>query len=186
MPMVFNQLDDFHHGPTIIEGTIHKDSRGEFRTLFCSALSEEAFPEIPVFSQTNLIQGTFGALRGFHVGTLASNHWKIVSCIQGKVLEAFLDFRFGSPTFGQVRTLLASEERNESIIIPPGFGHAMQTQSPSSFSVYSTNVEFQYQDEIDINPVSEEILIQWKTPYVISDRDATSKTLREFINKEGS
>jgi dTDP-4-dehydrorhamnose 3,5-epimerase-like enzyme len=179
--MPIDKLSDFVNGPILIEGPIFKDSRGEFRTVYAESLALVSYQEIPKFSQTNLIRGEFGALRGFHAGTIRSNHWKAVSCIQGEVLEAFLDLRLESTTFGQVRTYRASGSRNEMIIIPPGFGHGMQSITPNTISVYSTNVEYKDQEEIDVNPLSQEYSHFWINPLIISERDQKSKTVSELI-----
>ncbi len=179
--MPVDKLSDFIGGPVIIEGPIFKDFRGEFRTIYAESLVLASYQEIPKFSQTNLIRGEYGALRGFHAGTIRSNHWKAVSCIQGEVLEAFLDLRPESSTFGQVRTHLASGVRNELIVIPPGFGHGMQSITSNTISVYSTNVEYKDQEEIDVNPLSQEYLNFWINPLIISQRDKKSKTISELI-----
>ena len=178
--MPIDTLTDFIDGPVLIEGTIFNDSRGEFRTIYAESLVQGQFRKIPNFSQTNLIRGEYGALRGFHAGTTQSNHWKAVSCVQGEVLEAFLDLRYESPTFGQVRTHLTTGNKNELIIIPPGFGHGMQSVSRNTISVYSTNVEYKYQNEIDVNPLSQEFLRFWITPSILSSRDQKSKMLSEL------
>jgi dTDP-4-dehydrorhamnose 3,5-epimerase-like enzyme len=179
--MPIDKLSDFNNGPILIEGPIFKDARGEFRTVYAESLTLVSNQEIPKFSQTNLIRGELGSLRGFHAGTIRSNHWKAVSCIQGEVLEAFLDLRLESTTFGQVRTYRASGSRNEIIIIPPGFGHGMQSLTPNTVSVYSTNVEYKDQEEIDINPLSQEYSHFWINPIIISERDQKSKTVSELI-----
>lgn len=183
--MPIDKLSDFVDGPLLIEGPIYGDSRGEFRTIYAESVAEKSFRNIPKFCQTNLIRGVFGALRGFHAGSVLNNHWKAVTCIDGEVLEAFLDLRIGSSTFGQVRTHLVSGSRNETIIVPPGFGHGMQTTSDNSISLYSTNVEYKYQKEIDVNPLSIEFSDVWITPSIISTRDQESKYLTEVIRELG-
>jgi dTDP-4-dehydrorhamnose 3,5-epimerase len=67
------------------------------------------------------------------------------------------------------------------IIIPPGFGHGMQSITPNTISVYSTNVEYKDQEEIDVNPLSQEYSHFWINPLIISERDQKSKTVSELI-----
>lgn len=181
--MPVDKLTDFSSGPVLIEGPIFQDSRGEFRTIFAESLVQLAHQGVPKFSQTNLIRGEYGSLRGFHSGSSRSNHWKAVTCVQGEVLEAFLDLRTGSLTFGQVRTYNATGLKNETILIPPGFGHGMQSISPNTISIYTTNVEYRDQDEIDVNPMSEEFTKLWNVPPILSDRDKNSQTLSKLMSE---
>jgi dTDP-4-dehydrorhamnose 3,5-epimerase len=181
--MPVNSLTDFLSGPVLLDGPIFQDSRGEFRTIFAESLSQLASQGVPQFSQTNLIRGEYGSLRGFHAGTSHTNHWKAITCVQGEVLEAFLDLRSESQTFGQVRIHNATGLKNETILIPPGFGHGMQSVSPNTISIYTTNVEYSKQDEINVNPMSEEFAKLWTVPPIISDRDKNSQTLSKLASK---
>lgn len=171
-------LSEFRDGPFIVEGQIHVDERGEFRTIQADSVVRQTYGQIPPFKQTNLVRGVKGALRGFHAGSVATNHWKAVTCVKGEVLEAFLDLREGSATFGNLGTHLAKGELNQLILVPPGFGHGMQSLTDQTLSIYSTTVEYIDQQEIDISPLSPELSELWMLPYVISQRDINAPHLK--------
>jgi len=148
--------------------------------IFQESECKKNYPQFPKITQVNLIEAKKGSLRGFHSALEASNHWKIVTCLRGEVLDVTLDIRVNSNNFGATTTSFLSESDTNSLIIPPGFAHAMQCISSDSLVIYSTNVPFELNEEFEINPLSPEFLHLWTSPHVISERDSNAMTFQKF------
>ena len=54
------------------------------------------------FCQENITQSSYGVIRGLHYQMPPDAQSKLVSVINGKVLDVILDVRKGSPSFGDL------------------------------------------------------------------------------------
>jgi dTDP-4-dehydrorhamnose 3,5-epimerase len=95
-------------------------------------------PKFTGIAQVNLLSGKMGSLRGFHGSDESANHWKVVTCVHGIVRDVALDLRTSSPTFGKYCYIDLNEKTSKSLIIPPGFAHAVQSLSENSLTIYAT------------------------------------------------
>jgi dTDP-4-dehydrorhamnose 3,5-epimerase len=103
-------------GVVIVEREVFKDSRGYFVEL-CRVLEHTSFV------QDNLSRSVCGTVRGLHY-QLRHSQAKLVTCIQGVILDVAVDVRRGSPTFGKhVLVELAGADTGEQLFIPAGFAH---------------------------------------------------------------
>lgn len=106
------------------------DDRGYFTETFRQSdfdLSKEIdFLNNASIGQINESKSTKGVIRGLHF------QWnpymgKLVRCIQGEMIDLFLDIRKGSPTFGKIGAYRMparlDEEFGEWIWVPVGFAH---------------------------------------------------------------
>ena len=87
------ELEQIPNGPKIFKIASHLDNRGTFDVLFEDTAIRQEFPSFPKLEQVNMIRAVKSSLRGFHGTKNDSNHWKIVTCISGRVKEAYLDIR---------------------------------------------------------------------------------------------
>lgn len=170
----------FENGPVVLSREKFIDDRGSFEMIFENTELRRCFPQIPELLQINAIWAHGGALRGVHAAPLSENHWKVITCVLGSVRDAVVDLRAKSASFGELRTvdILADEPR--TLIIPPGFGHAVQGLSPESLVVYGTNVEYANNKEFEINPLNSTWVDNWKKPMILSKRDELAPSFTEF------
>lgn len=174
-------LSELSSGPKVFEIPGFEDSRGTFRMVFQHSVFSNAFPGMPCLMQTNLVVGNCGSIRGFHGGIEKQNHWKVVTCTNGQVRHAFIDIRPSSPTFGDVAMLECDGAKIKSIVIPPGFAYGVQFASQESILIYSTNVEFESQNEILISPISDTLIHLWQKEAILSEKDLNAPSISQLI-----
>jgi hypothetical protein len=144
----------------------------QFRTVY---------PEFPKLLQINALWANCGALRGVHAALRSENHWKVVTCVYGSVRDAVVDLRPGSPSFGEMRAIDIKDAAPMTLVIPPGFGHAVQGLTKKSLVVYGTNVEYVNNKEFEINPLSNDWERTWSQPIILSARDQSAPVMSDFL-----
>ena len=93
--------------PLAIEGAFeiipaqHGDSRGLFLEWYRFDRLAEAVGHPLRLAQANLSVSARGVVRGIHFADVPPGQAKYVTCSRGAVLDAVVDLRVGSPTFGQ-------------------------------------------------------------------------------------
>lgn len=166
----------------IIEPTIFEDDRGYFYEKFNEKKFEELTGMNGHFVQDNISKSSYGVLRGLHLQKGEHAQAKLVSCLEGRVLDVAVDLRENSPTFGQSFTIELSDENKLQLYVPRGFGHG--------FSVLSETAVFSYKCDNFYNKDSEgsvlwndaELNIDWKIAsdeIILSDKDKLSPTFAE-------
>jgi dTDP-4-dehydrorhamnose 3,5-epimerase len=174
-------LDSFHNGPRIFEISKFSDLRGSFEILFQLNQITENEPKFPHIIQWNCIRAKQSSVRGFHGAKESVQHWKVLSCVNGKIRDAYLDIRPRSRTFGCVAHIDLEHENPRLIVIPPGFAHAFECLASESLVVYGTNIKYEDQSEIDISPLDPRYTSMWENPKLLSDRDLRAPS---FANLE--
>ena len=145
---------------------------------------KESFPYLPDMVQFNLLNGVKGSLRGFHGAAIENNHWKILTCVNGVVKDAILDLRHESLTFGKIALIEISADSKQTLVIPPGFAHGVQSLSENSLTIYGTNIPYRLNKEFEINPLSGNWNQLWENPLILSKRDSNAPLWVEFFNHE--
>ncbi len=114
-----------------------EDSRGYFYRGFCRQELNDAGISLGEIVQINhsfsVKKGTF---RGFHYQVPPFAEEKIVTCLEGEVLDIILDIRKGSETFLQTESVVLSEKNNRSVLIPKGCAHGFITLSENCKLLY--------------------------------------------------
>lgn len=160
-------------GLLIIEPRVFKDARG----FFAETYNEQRYSEAGIdvhFVQDNLSYSSYGVVRGLHFQRPPFTQAKLVTCIQGRVLDVAVDLRKGSPTFGQHFAVELSEDNLRQFFIPKGFAHG--------FSVLSMHALFSYKCDEFYHPEADggillsdpALNIDWRIPEgerILSDKD---------------
>lgn len=120
-----------------------------------------------------------GVLRGFHFQLPPHDHEKLVYCTAGEVLDAVVDLRVGSPTYGKHATFRLSAESANLIYIPRGLAHGFLTLSNSATMMYKVASVYAPLHEAGILWNSAEVDWPVSTP-ILSERDAGFKSLKDF------
>jgi len=122
-------------GCYIVQPQAVEDARGRFIKVFHAetfaaiGLPTE-FPEVFYsVSQRNVV-------RGLHFQTPPAEQGKLVHCTAGRILDAVIDLRVGSPTQGRHILLELDAETAHLLYIPPGIAHGFRTLSDSATVVY--------------------------------------------------
>jgi hypothetical protein len=77
-----------------------------------------------------------------HFQTPPHDHAKLVTVIQGTIVDVILDIRRDSPTYGQHVQIELSRENRRSIYIAKGLAHGFGTLSDSAIAYYMVTSEY--------------------------------------------
>lgn len=122
-------------GLLVIEPQVFADERGHFFEAF-SAAKLAALGLDPGVVQINQSRSKKGVLRGLHFQAPPSDQTKLVRCNRGRLYDAVVDIRRGSPTFGKWFGLELSEENNKMLYVPSGFAHGFYSLTDGCELVY--------------------------------------------------
>jgi len=169
-------------GCYLIKPKIFSDERG----FFFESYNAEKFTNLvgvsTNFVQDNQSSSTYGVIRGLHYQLAPYAQAKLVSVLQGEVLDVCVDIRKNSPTYGKSFSVFLNEENKFQLYIPRGFAHG--------FAVTSKHAVFQYKCDNYYNPKAERgiiysdntLNIDWQIPkeqVIISEKDKNHLPLNE-------
>ena len=80
-------------------------------------------------------------IRGIHFQIPPYDHYKLVTCISGSILDVLVDLRSNSETYKKVFSAKLSERLCNSILIPNGVGHSFLSLSKSTV-LYNTTTSY--------------------------------------------
>ena len=80
-----------------------------------------------------------GVLRGLHFQLPPHDHEKLVYCTAGTVLDAVVDLRHGSPTYGCHLLVELSAEQGNILYLPRGLAHGFYVTSESATIMYKVS-----------------------------------------------
>ncbi|MDA9602322.1 dTDP-4-dehydrorhamnose 3,5-epimerase [Flavobacteriaceae bacterium] len=168
----------------LLKTEVHIDVRGSFSEHFSAKVFEKAFGHKINFCQDNITHSKKGVLRGLHYQLSPYGQSKLVSVIQGSVLDVVVDIRKGSPTFGQHFSCQLSVENELQLFIPSGFAHGFITLTESSIFMYKVDQYYNVASEGSISPDDPELGIDWQLPqseWIQSEKDKKHPTLAETL-----
>ena len=172
---------------TPFEGLIEMQPKiwGDSRGFFLEMFQEEIYSQIGIsypFVQDNLSRSAHGVLRGLHF-QVNNPQGKLVTCINGQVLDVVVDLRVDSETFGQHYSVILDSEKRNQLWIPPGFAHGFSVLSEFADFFYKCTDFYAPEDEAGIIWNDPELGVDWKikSPKV-SEKDMKLPSLREVLD----
>ncbi|PNH80586.1 dTDP-4-dehydrorhamnose 3,5-epimerase [Vibrio diazotrophicus] len=166
-------------GCYLIELPHFKDERGEFvKTFNNTVLKGTPLGDFDLQEEFYSVSRR-NVLRGLHFQAPPAAHNKLVYCIQGEVLDFFLDIRKDSPTYGKYFSLRLTSEKPELLFLPKGLAHGFLTVSESAILVYKTDHVYVPESDTGIHWSSIGLDIAQKE-LIISDRDKSFPTLEDY------
>jgi dTDP-4-dehydrorhamnose 3,5-epimerase len=171
--------------PRIIIPKRHVDARGWFSETF----HEQRLREIGVncrFIQDNQSRSLrAGTLRGLHFQLPPAAQAKLVSVLQGRILDVAVDVRNGSPTFGKHVATELSAESGRQLYIPVGFAHGFLTLEDDVTVMYKVTDYYAPAHDSGIRWNDPEVAIPWPrtdSDMIISDKDRRLPLLKDFTS----
>jgi len=147
-------------GALVLEPTVFQDDRG----YFLESYSERTFAKVGIperFVQDNHSYSKRGVLRGLHY-QVQKAQGKLVRVVSGEIVDALVDLRKKSPTFGRAHTVRLSGEDRRMAWIPAGFAHGFHVVSDGAHVVYKST-EFYFPElERTILWNDPELKIDWE------------------------
>jgi len=176
--MVFKE--EIIKGIVSIQPKVFGDERGFFIETFNESKYSEFLNGVS-FKQDNLSKSRKGVLRGLHFQLPPFDQGKLVSVIQGSVLDVVVDIRKNSVTYGQHFSVVLSGELKNQLWIPPGFAHGfVSLEDDTLFSYKCTNVYAPNFEQTILwnDPI---LNIDWKIENpIISEKDKVGLAFHNF------
>lgn len=167
----------------IIEPRVFEDNRGYFYESFRESLLNEAGIQVH-FVQDNVSKSVRGTVRGLHY-QIQNPQAKLVQCLYGKIMDAAVDIRQDSPTFGKYVLEELSSDNKKLFYIPAGFAHGFAVLSEQAVVSYKCSDYYNGEGERGIRWNDEEIGIQWKVDDpVLSEKDKNLPYLSELQKED--
>ncbi|HYQ55775.1 MAG TPA: dTDP-4-dehydrorhamnose 3,5-epimerase family protein [Draconibacterium sp.] len=150
----------------------YKDNRGIFERIYC----KEEFRTIGInqeFVQMNYaVNKSKLTFRGFHFQYIPHCETKLVTCVNGRIIDTIIDIRRNSPTFLQSFSIELSDQEPQSVIVPEGFAHGYITLEDNSCIFYLHTTYYEPSAARGLNYKDPLLNIKLKeTPKIISEHD---------------
>jgi dTDP-4-dehydrorhamnose 3,5-epimerase len=166
-------------GLLVVEPKVFGDSRGFFMESWNLRKYQDAGISAS-FVQDNISVSRRGALRGLHFQN-PNGQGKLVSVLQGEVLDVVVDLRRHSATFGQWEAVRLSSDNKWQFYIPPGFAHGFLVLSESAMFYYKCTEFYSPKDELTLRWNDPALDIEWPlTDPIVSEKDARGLLLKEI------
>lgn len=166
----------------IVEPTIIYDERGYFFEKYNEKLFEQLTGMNGHFVQDNISKSSYGVLRGLHLQKGDHGQAKLVSCLEGKVLDVAVDLRRDSTTFGKWFSVELTAENRRQLYVPRGFGHGFSVLSETAVFSYKCDNFYHRESEGSVLWSDEDLAIDWQLPaddVILSEKDKISPSFKE-------
>lgn len=180
MPFTKTDIPDL----LVFEPAVFGDSRGYFFESYNQRVFQKEGIDIQ-FIQDNQSSSSYGVIRGLHYQLPPHAQTKLVRVLHGEILDAVVDIRKGSPTFGKAFTILLSAENKKQLFIPVGFAHGFSVLSEKAAVMYKCDSFYNKESEAGIIYNDPALAIDWKIPAdkaIVSDKDIILPTLADCKN----
>ncbi len=171
-------------GLLIFEPNVFEDARG----YFFESYNQKTCAENGVkthFLQDNQAKSVYGVIRGMHYQLNPHAQTKFIRALSGTILDAVLDLRVGSPTYGKHFSIELSAENKRQLYIPQGFAHGYSVLSETAEVFYKCDDFYSKELEAGIQFYDPALNIDWKIPadkQIISDKDKQHPTFENCKN----
>ena len=172
--------------PTALDGVLllrpkrFGDARGWFSETWNSAQLRQAGIDLAFVQDNHSFSAESGTLRGLHYQAPPHAQTKLVRCSRGAILDAVVDARRGSPTYGRSLTQELSAENGLQLLVPAGFLHGFVTTAPDTEVQYK--VTDYYDAECDGSVRWDSAGVEWNLADdpILSDKDMAAITFADW------
>lgn len=159
---------------------------GDERGFFLETYRKQVFDELGLnidFVQDNMSKSVKGTLRGLHY-QIENTQDKLITCLNGKILDVAVDLRQSSPTFGKYHSVILSEENKHIFFVPKGFAHGFSVLSEEALVYYKCSDYYNQSAERGLYCNDPSLEINWEVSNpILSEKDKIHPRLEE-IKKE--
>lgn len=177
MPFIKTQFP----GLLVFEPKVFEDNRGYFFESYNQKTFSEEGVEI-TFVQDNQARSSYGVIRGLHFQHNPRAQTKLIRVLSGQIIDAVVDIRKNSPTYGQAYTILLSAENKKQLLVPKGFAHGYSVISETAEVFYKCDEFYHKETEGGISWNDPSLAIDWKIPpekILVSEKDTNYSLFRD-------
>lgn len=192
--------------PFVYEADVHLDNRGAFSVPWANYQPPSNLINL-LPDQQNISISKRGTVRGMH-WQIDEPLGKLVTCIQGTIIDAIVDIRQASKTFGKalmVRldgiiphpsqiadpfpTAMGFGWRSiiKSVWIPAGFAHGFCALEQEAIVTYLQHGKYNPSLERSFHPLDDELNIQWlieEKHTILSEKDRNAPRFSELAKED--
>jgi dTDP-4-dehydrorhamnose 3,5-epimerase len=159
-------------GLIVVQRQAMEDHRGFLSRFYCAEEFSDAGVNKPIAQINQTRTYKKGTVRGLHFQYPPYAETKLVSCLQGEILDVAVDLRCNSPTFLHSYAQILSASNRKSLLIPEGYAHGFQTLTDDCELIYLHTATYHRESEAAINVLEPRLNIDWPLPISeLSDRD---------------
>ncbi|MTI39311.1 dTDP-4-dehydrorhamnose 3,5-epimerase [Fulvivirga lutimaris] len=180
-----NIISTKFEGLFVLEPTVFEDHRGFFMESYNSKLlSNHGINHS--FVQDNQSKSTYGVLRGLHFQNPPYAQTKLIRALSGSILDAVVDIRKSSKTYGQSFSIELSAKNKKQLLVPQGFAHGFSVLSDTAEILYKCDSYYNKQSEGGLIYNDDAFGIDWGIPeskVILSEKDKLNIPFAEFNSK---
>ena len=158
---------------------VMKDKRGNFVKTFHKKVFAK-YGLVTEFAEEYYSVSHKGVLRGMHFQIPPHDHFKLVYCLAGKVLDVIIDLRIGSPTFCKHVVFELSAEQGNMLYIAPGMAHGFYALTDDAIMQYKVTTVYAPEHDGGIRWDSAGVIWPPDSAPIISVRDRGFPLLADF------
>ncbi|MFN5794170.1 MAG: dTDP-4-dehydrorhamnose 3,5-epimerase [Bacteroidota bacterium] len=166
----------------VIKPRVFRDDRGYFFESFNRSKLDFLGNDLE-FVQDNQSLSQKDVLRGLHFQNPPYAQAKLVSVIQGSVLDVAVDIRKQSPTYGKSFSIVLDGIDKSQLFIPAGFAHGFKTLENNTIFFYKCSNYYNKESEGCLLWNDPNLNINWdiENP-ILSEKDKTGEFFDSFIS----
>jgi len=167
-------------GVVVLTPKRFKDHRGFFSVSWNRQQMEQSGLVYDFVQDNHSLSRDPDTLRGMHYQAPPHAQAKLVRCGRGRLFDAVVDVRKGSPTYGEHFGIELSAENGRQLLVPKGFIHGFATLEPDTEIVYK--VDQYYSPEADGSVHWDSCGIDWglEGDPVVSQKDRDAISFSDF------
>ncbi|HXS55288.1 MAG TPA: dTDP-4-dehydrorhamnose 3,5-epimerase [Hanamia sp.] len=180
MPFIKTDFPDLF----VFEPKVFEDNRGYFFESYNQNVFSAEGVEIN-FVQDNQASSSFGVVRGLHFQMDPFAQTKLIRVLSGEIIDAVVDIRKNSPTYGKAYTILLSAENKKQLLVPKGFAHGYSVVSQTAEVFYKCDEFYHKEFEGGISWNDPALNIDWQIPaarIIVSDKDEKYSSLETSVH----
>ena len=171
-------------GLLVFDPKVFEDNRGYFFESYNKRIFSGEGVEIN-FIQDNQASSSFGVIRGLHFQNDPFAQTKLIRVLSGKIIDAVVDIRKNSPTYGKAYTIMLSAENKKQLLVPKGFAHGYSVISDTAEVFYKCDEFYHKETEGGIAWNDPALKIEWRIPtdkITVSDKDKLHPLLQNSLH----
>lgn len=165
----------------IITPKLFGDNRGWFMETY-SARDLKEYGITAKFVQDNRsFSAKKGIIRGLHFQRAPYTQAKLLTCLQGAILDVAVDLRKASPTYKQWVSVELTADNKKQLFIPKGFAHGFVTLTDNVEIMYKCDAFYAPECDGGIRFDDPDICVDWGiTDPILSEKDANAPFLKDL------
>ena len=156
-----NVIDTPLPGVKILIAPKFEDERGFFSEVWSEKTFASGGFDLNFVQDNHSHSKNTGTVRGLHYQSPPFEQAKLVRVSRGSVFDVAVDFRAGSPTYGQWFGTELSVGNWKQLFIPAGFLHGFVTREPDTEVQYKCSAPYAPEHDGGIRFDDETLAIDW-------------------------